>query len=1099
MSIVVFSSDPWSPVTGSVDVGEGASFDVGAALAESADGTTITVDTDAQPTLYQALLRFPQLTVVSIDPAGPVSVVDFVGPVFAHSGTDPQQGDILIRGKDGVFTPLSGLNLQPVGSPVTSVNGETGNVTLDANAVGADQSGAAQNALLAAENYATQADTALATLLLPKNGNLAGLSDTGASRNNLQSPELTPVSVVATGNVTLSGTQTIDGRALSVGERVLATGQSTSSQNGVWVVQAGTWTRPTEFPAGGITGPRTVTAMFGTAGAASEWVLTTSAAITIDTNAQSWTKTSSVGGGGTGTRGSLWYSGVGAPGSISGQLNNDFYVNKSNNDYYELIAGTWTLQGNLTGPTGPTGPGGGAVTGAAGGALTATYGRTSTIAVPYFRDFVQVGDFMSGTNGNGTVDDSAGAQNASNALNALGGGVLQWSPLNPAGALATWTIGSGTGTNAKCTMFSNTTVYADGAQFQRLSSTTHFMIGDPFNATATVGSYVLTDFKWVGGLMLGSGSETQNQTCFNFSRIEHCTIRDFHATNWTTAVVTFNDSFRCRLENAVLDTCGGSVNNINAINITTTASGTTSTQPNEIFLHNVVVSNCPTSGIVVTYGNSGINTYAQTIPTRVVISNCMSEANGSNSSGFLFEIGGNPSSPGVMAEISMTHCIGQYTGSVVGSAVTITNDSSTSATTPVDSMGYLTVFSDINIDHCQLDSNFRGVLNQGASRVTIAHCHINCTGTATNSGNGQHGDGIFCAAPQTPSYAGARLGHIRVTDCILNLANTVNSGVSAWHTDFSEFNFECYFATGGSVGSNGLYLLDCFGCNLNCQTEYSGAEGIKLDACGEIDINQGTRVYNPSTATGSTTAGIKILNVLTGDIRLNGARCIDDRGASNKMTYGLDTNSATTTATAGVYSTGNTYKGWKTAMIHGTVALQIHDSDGTPNVSWTGGNRETWLSAAPTVGTWAQGDRVFNTAPTSNGTAMWICTASGNGNPTTAVFTSLNFTGGAVTQGPWVVTSGNLTLLPTDQGAIVTAPATITLPTGITLTHANFGWGVKHLMASGNIQVQTQSGVLIDPGVLNQTQETIQTPGQCNFYNPAFTGTPKVFSYFIKS
>lgn len=46
-----------------------------------------------------------------------------------------------------------------------------------------------------------------------------------------------------TGNVTLSGTQTIDGYALVAGQRVLVKDQSTASQNGIYVVAAGSWSR----------------------------------------------------------------------------------------------------------------------------------------------------------------------------------------------------------------------------------------------------------------------------------------------------------------------------------------------------------------------------------------------------------------------------------------------------------------------------------------------------------------------------------------------------------------------------------------------------------------------------------------------------------------------------------------------------------------------------------------------------------------------------------------------------------------------------------------------------------------------------------------
>lgn len=54
------------------------------------------------------------------------------------------------------------------------------------------------------------------------------------------------VRVVATANLTLSGAQTIDGVSCVAGDRVLATGQTTASANGVYVVAAGAWSRATD-------------------------------------------------------------------------------------------------------------------------------------------------------------------------------------------------------------------------------------------------------------------------------------------------------------------------------------------------------------------------------------------------------------------------------------------------------------------------------------------------------------------------------------------------------------------------------------------------------------------------------------------------------------------------------------------------------------------------------------------------------------------------------------------------------------------------------------------------------------------------------------
>ena len=52
-----------------------------------------------------------------------------------------------------------------------------------------------------------------------------------------------PCKVATTASITLNGTQTIDGVALSVGERVLVKNQSTASTNGIYIVASGAWGR----------------------------------------------------------------------------------------------------------------------------------------------------------------------------------------------------------------------------------------------------------------------------------------------------------------------------------------------------------------------------------------------------------------------------------------------------------------------------------------------------------------------------------------------------------------------------------------------------------------------------------------------------------------------------------------------------------------------------------------------------------------------------------------------------------------------------------------------------------------------------------------
>lgn len=63
-----------------------------------------------------------------------------------------------------------------------------------------------------------------------------------------------------------------------------------------------------------------------------------------------------------GTPGSRWFNGAGAPSPLLG-INHDYYLDVSNGDVYEKLAGIWTVVGNIKGPAG-SGGGGGFVTAA---------------------------------------------------------------------------------------------------------------------------------------------------------------------------------------------------------------------------------------------------------------------------------------------------------------------------------------------------------------------------------------------------------------------------------------------------------------------------------------------------------------------------------------------------------------------------------------------------------------------------------------------------------------------------------------------------------------------------------------------------------------
>ena len=103
------------------------------------------------------------------------------------------------------------------------------------------------------------------------------------------------VVAIATSNISLSAPQTIDGVSVVAGNRVLAVGQTTASQNGIWVANASTWTRPTDFASGSSQLGTYVFVEGGTTNASSGWVLSGTSAVTVDTTSQTWVQFSGAG------------------------------------------------------------------------------------------------------------------------------------------------------------------------------------------------------------------------------------------------------------------------------------------------------------------------------------------------------------------------------------------------------------------------------------------------------------------------------------------------------------------------------------------------------------------------------------------------------------------------------------------------------------------------------------------------------------------------------------------------------------------------------------------------------------------------------------
>lgn len=158
------------------------------------------------------------------------------------------------------------------------------------------------NAIIAETNRAEAIETTLSStitgeisraeaaeaLALLKSNNLSDITSAVTSRFNLQIALLSSVQAVAISNITLSGTQTIDGYTTIVGDEILCVNQTTASQNGPWIVASGAWTRPIDYPTGAHIKARWIQVNSGNTYANTAWQTTNPSPVTIDTASTVW-------------------------------------------------------------------------------------------------------------------------------------------------------------------------------------------------------------------------------------------------------------------------------------------------------------------------------------------------------------------------------------------------------------------------------------------------------------------------------------------------------------------------------------------------------------------------------------------------------------------------------------------------------------------------------------------------------------------------------------------------------------------------------------------------------------------------------------------
>ena len=107
--------------------------------------------------------------------------------------------------------------------------------------------------------------------------------------------------LATTANITLVGAQTIDGVSAVAGDRVLVKNQTTTSQNGIYIVQTTAWTRATDMDVWTEVPNAFTFIEDGTTQADTGWVCTSNAGGTMGTTAITFTQFGAAGGYSAGT------------------------------------------------------------------------------------------------------------------------------------------------------------------------------------------------------------------------------------------------------------------------------------------------------------------------------------------------------------------------------------------------------------------------------------------------------------------------------------------------------------------------------------------------------------------------------------------------------------------------------------------------------------------------------------------------------------------------------------------------------------------------------------------------------------------------------
>ncbi len=173
-----------------------------------------------------------------------------------------------------------------LGTPLPITSGGTGQATANAaiNALLPSQSGA-NGKVLSSDGT----NTSWASIIPTQTSNAGSFLTTDGTNTSWAVPGVKTVLCATTANLTsLAGTTTIDGVAVVAGNRVLVKDQTTSADNGIYIVAAGSWARADDASTAAEIAGSFVNVQSGSANGGTQYVTTFKSTDTVGVTAMAW-------------------------------------------------------------------------------------------------------------------------------------------------------------------------------------------------------------------------------------------------------------------------------------------------------------------------------------------------------------------------------------------------------------------------------------------------------------------------------------------------------------------------------------------------------------------------------------------------------------------------------------------------------------------------------------------------------------------------------------------------------------------------------------------------------------------------------------------